>query len=123
MYQLSSLANNAISPSVRVQANTNGVGVDLSDYTGNALFILNSSVPEGAAQTLDVKLQTSDVIGSGYVDAGIAFAQVTTVGGASYQTIMANTDGLKKYVRAVGTVAGASVAVTYGVEIIGKKSR
>lgn len=123
MYQLTSLALTAIAAAIRVQANTNGTGVDLSDYTGNALFVLNSSVPEGAAQTLDVKLQHSDVIGSGYVDAGIAFAQVTTAGGASYQTVMASTDGLKKYVRAVGTVAGASVAVTYGVEIIGKKSR
>jgi hypothetical protein len=122
MYQLTSLAIQAIAPSVRITANTNGTGVDLSSYTGNALFNLNASAPEGAAQTLDVKLQHSDTVNGTYTDAGIYFDQVTTAGGASLQSKMFSTDGLKKFVRAVGTVGGTSPAVTYGVTITGKKN-
>lgn len=121
MYQLTSLAIAALAVSARIQANTNGAAVDLSDYTGNALFVLNASAPEGAAQTLDVKLQTSADGSTGWVDAGISFAQVTTAGGASHQQVMASTDGLKKFVRVVGTVGGSTPAITFGVEIIAKK--
>jgi hypothetical protein len=123
MYQLTSLALTAIAIAARITANTNGAAVDVSDYTGNALFTLNASAPEGAAQTLDVKLQTSADGSTGWVDTGISFAQVTTAGGASFQTVMASTDGFKRYVRAVGTVGGSSPAVTFGITITGKKAR
>lgn len=120
-YQLNSLAVMSIVASGRITASTNAPGVDLSDYQGTALFHLNASAPEGAAQTLDVKLQSSDSQGGPYVDSGISFTQVTTAGGASFQQVMASTDGFKKYVRAVATLGGTSPAVTYGLTITGKK--
>ena len=109
--------------SKRVQANDNGAAVDVSEFTGPALFQLNASAPEGAAQTLDVKLQHSADGSTGWADAGISFAQVTTAGGASFQSVMANTDKLRKFVRVVGTVGGSTPAITYGVTITGKKAR
>jgi hypothetical protein len=121
MYQLTSLTFTPLAASQRVTASTNGGAVDLSLFTGNALFVLNASATEGAGQTADLKIQTSADGATGWVDAGISFAQVTNAG-ASYQKVLATTDGLKKYARVVSTLGGTSPAVTYGVTVIGKTS-
>lgn len=121
MYQITSLFHAVLAASQRIAADTNTAGVDLSAIQGNALFQLNASAPEGAAQTADFKLQHSDTQGGTYTDAGIAFAQVTTAGGASFQSVMANTDGLKKFVRVFADLGGTSPAITFGVIVTGKK--
>lgn len=121
MYQLTSLAITALTAAKRITADDTSAAVDLSDYTGNVLLVLNSSVMEGASQTSDVKLTHCDTSGGTYVDAGIAFDQVTTAGGASHQVKMVSTDGLKKFVKVVNDLGGTSPAVTFDVQIIGKK--
>ena len=94
--------------------------VDLSDFTGNAKLILDCAAP-AAAETLDVKIQHCDTSGGSYVDAGIAFTQVTNAGGASYQVIDFSVDGLKKFVKVVQTKVGTT-ALARGVYLVGNKA-
>lgn len=122
-YQLTSLSLAVLAVASRITATTTtATGVDISDFTGTALFQLNSSAPEGAAQTSDVKLVHSDTLGGTYTDTGIVFDQVTTAGGASFQTKLRSVDGLKKFVKVVNTLGGSTPAVTFGVTIIGKRA-
>lgn len=123
MQPLVSLAVIALAVAQRITATTTtATAVDISDFTGNCRFVLNSSAPEGAAQTSDVKLVHSDTAGGTYTDTGISFAQITTAGGVSYQDILRNVDGLKKYVKVVNTLGGTSPAITFAVSIVGKKA-
>ncbi|MDM5178510.1 hypothetical protein PO883_15030 [Massilia sp. DJPM01] len=122
MKPLVSLAALVLAASKRVTATDIGAAVDLSDMTGACRFLLNSSALEGAAQTSDVKLQHSDTAGGTYTDTGIAFAQITTAGGASAQDLLRSVDGLKRFVKVVNTLGGASPAVTFGLTVLGKKA-
>lgn len=102
-------------------ASVNSTGVDLSDYTGNAKVVLDAAQP-AAGQTLDVKLQHSDTLGGTYTDTGVAFAQVTNAGGASYQVLDVSVDQFKKFVRVVSTIAGGATALPHQVTLVGGKS-
>lgn len=113
----------AIAKAVAPTASTNGSGVEISDYTGNAQLVMNAATP-AAGQTLDMKLQHSRDDGStdAYADAGIAFAQVTNALANGFQTQTISVDGLKKYVRAVSTIAGGATALPYSVSLVGNKA-
>lgn len=119
---MSKLTPVALAPVSAPTATATSAAVDVSDYTGNAKLVLDAAVPD-TGQTLDVKLQHSDVSGSGYADAGFAFAQVTKAGGASYQVLDISVDGLKKYVKVVSTIAGAATALPHQVTLVGNKAR
>lgn len=121
MYDLVSLAKAALGVAKRITATNTGAAVDVSDFTGNCAFILNSSATEAADNTATVKLTHCDTEGGVYTDTGIAFAAVTNAA-ASHQELLRSVDGLKKYVKVVNTLAGTSPAVTFSVEIIGKKA-
>lgn len=105
----------------RLAATTTSAAVDVSDFTGNAKLVLNSSATEAADNTLDVKLTHCDTSGGSYTDAGIAFTQVTNAG-ASFQTIDFSVDGLKKYVKVVSTLGGTTPKVTRSVSLIANKA-
>lgn len=120
MQVLANLTQAVVSPSKRIAANDTSAAVDLSGFTGLALFTLNASATEGAGQTCDVKLQHCDTSGGTYVDAGISFAQVTNAG-ASFQSLLRDVDGLKQFVKVVGTLGGSTPACTYGITITGKR--
>lgn len=122
MYQFTSLSFATLAAAQRVTANTNGPAVDLSLFTGNAMFVLNASGTEAAATTADFKIQTSADGSTGWVDSGIAFAQVTNTASTGQQKFIATTDGLKKFARIVATLGGTSPAVTFGAQVIGKTS-
>ncbi len=82
--------------------------------------VVMQSYPEAAGDaTLDVKLQHADESDGSYSDVvGGAFTQVTTAG--SEQGIKVNGDGLKKYVKAVYTIAGTDgLAYEFGVAFEG----
>lgn len=119
MQPLASLTIAPLAVSQSISATNAGTAVDISDFTGNCRLVLNSGAV-AATGTSDVKLQHCDTIGGSYVDTGISFTQVAQV--ASYQDIMRNVDGLKKFVKVVNTLGGGSPVVAYSVSIIGKRA-
>ncbi len=107
-------------PSVAARSSTaTGTGVDVSACKGSIAFILDSAIGS-AGDTLDVTIEHSDASGSGYsAVTGGAFTQVTSAAN-SQQKLALNADALKKYVRAVGTIAGnGSESFTFSVTALG----
>jgi hypothetical protein len=99
-----------------------GTGIDVLDYEGVALVVLNASAGTGTNPTLDVKLQHSDD-DSTYADVTDGtFTQVTDVAGsAGVQVKRINVSDLKRYVRAIGTIAGTTPSFDFAVEFVGIK--
>lgn len=99
-----------------------GTGIDVLDYEGVALVVLNASAGTGTDPTLDVKLQHSDD-DSTYVDVTDGtFTQVTDVAGSTgVQVKKINVSDLKRYVRAIGTIAGTTPSFDFAVEFVGIK--
>lgn len=95
-----------------------GTGVDIHGYAGTAQFILTSSVATaGTTPTLNVTLEHSDVVGSGYAAiSGAAFTEITD-GADATEMMELNLDGLKPFVRAVGTIAGTNTP-TFGFGVV-----
>ena len=107
-------------------ASANGTGFDLEGSNGaegEAIIILASDAASaGTSPTLDVKLQESSD-DSTYTDiSGATFTQVTDAAQA-LEKISINTNDVKRYLRAVGTIGGtSSPAFTYSVALVyGKK--
>ena len=107
-------------------ASANGTGFDLEGSNGaegEAIVILASDAASaGTSPTLDVKLQESSD-DSTYTDiSGATFTQVTDAAQA-LEKISINTNDVKRYLRAVGTIGGtSSPAFTYSVALVyGKK--
>lgn len=112
-----------LATSARLSATTtSAAGLDISDYTGNAKLILNSSVTEGAGMTSDVKITHCDTLNGTYVDAGIAFTQVTNVSSNGHQVIDFSIDGLSSFIKVVTTLAGTTPFVTRSVELVANKA-
>ena len=99
-----------------------GTGIDVLDYEGVTLAVLNASAGTGTTPTLDVKLQHSDD-DSTYADVtGAAFTQVTDAAEtAGVQVLKVNVSDLKRYVRVIGTIAGTTPSFEFGVEFVGIK--
>ena len=98
-----------------------GTGKDVSEDSGFCHVILQSSAATaGTNPTLNVKLEHSDVVGSGYEDVtGATFAQLTAAADVT-SMITIKPDELKKFVRAVGTIAGTSTPTFgFGVSMVG----
>lgn len=107
-------------------ASANGTGFDLEGSNGaegEAIVILASDAASaGSSPTLDVKLQESSD-NSTFTDiSGATFTQVTDAAQA-LEKISINTNDVKRYLRAVGTIGGtSSPAFTYSVALVyGKK--
>jgi hypothetical protein len=113
-----SIAQLAIVPIATVAANGDSTGFDLhgavtanpstaKDYEGEMALLLDSLNGAGTLPTLAVKLQHSDVSGSGYVDVtGGAFTGLTT--GAAQQKLVVDVGALKRYIRLDYVIGGTS---------------
>ena len=125
---LEKLSHFALAPTASRSTALNGTAVDLNDYEGDIVVILD--VEASGTSTLDVKLQSSDTSGGSYTDvtsvfdldgteqasAAVAFAQVTT--SASKQYLVFPKGAAKRWVKAVSTTGGAH---TYSVNAVGAK--
>lgn len=104
--------------SATITATGNGAAVDVGDYQGIGLLVLNAGAANAGTDT--IKLQHSDDGSTNWEDVtGGAFAAVGTQ--ASAQTLRINTDRLKKFVRVVDTLAGGANSVPRSVSLVGKK--
>lgn len=110
----------ALAAAAAPTATATSTGVDVSDFTGNGKLVLNAAAAP-AGQTMDVKVQHSDTLGSGYADSGVAFTQVTSAG-ANFEVKDVSLDQFKKYVRVVATIAGGTTAHPYTVTLVGNKA-
>lgn len=98
-----------------VTADTYGPVVDIQDYTGQGLVILNAAHDTGAASTLDVSVYTCDETGGTYTAvSGAAFAQVGTSDG--HEAIGLDLRACERYIKLKfdigGTGAGYTCAAT-----------
>jgi hypothetical protein len=98
-----------------------GDSIDILDYDGACLIILNASLGTGTTPTLNAIIEHSDDdITFTPVTAG-AFVQVTGAAGAGLQTILLNAANLKRYVHILPTIAGTTPDFVYSAEFVGVK--
>ena len=106
--------------SASVTATATSGAIDLKEFDGDVLLVLNCAAGTGSSPTLDIKVQDSDETGGTYGDlSGAAFTQVTDA--ASVQTLEVNKDECKRFIKLVQTVGGSSPVFVYGVSLVGLK--
>ena len=126
---LEKLQHFALAPTAQRTANLSGTAVDMNDYEGDLVVILD--VENGGTSTLDVKIQSSDTQGGSYSDvttvfslngteqasAAVAFAQVST--SASKQCLVFPKGAAKRWIKAVSTTSTSTH--TYSINGLGVK--
>ena len=107
----------AIRP-ITATATATGAGVDTMGYN-SAAVVLEVGVVSGTTPTLDVKIQDSATVGGTYVDVpGAVFTQVTATNNAQILRIEDLGITRKRFIRAVGTIAGTTPSFAFAVEIL-----
>lgn len=104
----STLVNLLPTPTAARTATGLGSAIDMLDYEGNVVVILDSAeATAGTNPTLDVKLQHCATSDGSYTDiTGAAFTQVTST--ASRQKIVVDIDKVQRYVKASHTIGGTA---------------
>ena len=106
--------------SASVTATATSGAIDLKEFDGDVLLVLNCAAGTGSSPTLDIKVQDSDETGGTYGDlSGATFTQVTD--SASVQTLEVNKDECKRFIKIVQTVGGSSPVFVYGISLIAAK--
>jgi len=102
-----------------VATSANRTGVDLVDYEGDIMAILDAEAG-GASVTYAVKIQDS-ADNSSFADvSGLAFT-TTDANTALRETLRINSDEIRRYIRAVITVAGGTGTGAVSVVALGSK--
>jgi len=117
---LAQAAGVELAPAASRTSTLTGTGIDVLEYEGVALVLLNASAGTGTNPTLDVKLQHSDD-DSTYEDVTSGtFSQVTDAAEtAGVRVMKLNVSDLKRYLRVVGTIAGTTPSFDFGVDFVG----
>ena len=102
-----------------VTATVNRTGVDLVDYEGDIMAVLDAEAG-GASITYAVKIQDSADNSSLADVSGLAFT-TTDANTALRETLRINSDEVRRYIRAVITVAGGTGAGAVSVVALGSK--
>ena len=94
--------------------------IDLLEYDGDVLLVLDCAAGTGTSPTLDVKITNSVASSGTYTDlSGATFTQV--VDAASMQTLVINKDSAERYIKIVQTITGSSPSFTFSINLIGVK--
>ena len=94
--------------------------IDLLEYDGDVLLVLDCAAGTGTSPTLDVKITNSYASSGTYTDlSGATFTQVTD--SASMQTLVINKDSAERYIKIVQTITGSSPSFTFSINLIGVK--
>ena len=104
-------------------ATGNGTGLDLRQYDGDVVLLLDSAAASaGTNPTLDVTVEHSDSMSTDYTAiTGAAFTRVTD-SAASQQKLVISADEAKRYVRVTYTIGGtSSPSFTFSVTGVGVK--
>jgi hypothetical protein len=100
---------------------TNGTALDIRDWDGIAIIVLDAKNVAGVTPTLDVKIQDSADGSTGWADVtGAAFPQVSTAQSPAIITLDVNA--CKQSIRTVATIGGTSTpSFIWSVNLIGEK--
>jgi len=109
----------SFAPNDVVTATGNETGVDLLEFEGDITLILDAEAG-GSGITYAVKVQDS-ADNSSFADVTDAAFTTTTANTALVETLTVNTDEIKRYARAVITVAGGTGAGAVSVTALGRK--
>lgn len=126
---LEKLQHLALAPTAVRTSNLDGTAIDLNDYEGDVVVILD--VAAGGTSTLDVKIQSADTSGGSYGDvttaffrggsevasSAVAFSQVST--SASKQYLVFPKGAAKRWIKAVSTTSSSSH--TYSINVVAVK--
>ena len=94
--------------------------IDLLEYDGDVLLVLDCAAGTGTSPTLDIKLTECATTGGTYTDlSGATFTQVTD--SASMQTLVISKDSAERFIKIVQTITGSSPSFTFSVNLIGVK--
>ena len=94
--------------------------IDLLEFDGDILLVLDSAAGTGSSPTLDIKIQDSDASSGTYGDlSGATFTQVTD--SASMQVITFCKDEAKRYVKIVQTIGGSTPSFTFSINGVALK--
>lgn len=94
--------------------------IDLLEYDGDILLILDCAAGTGSSPTLDIKLTECATTGGTYTDlSGATFTQVT--GSASLQTLVINKDSAERFIKIVSTVGGSTPSFTFSLNAVALK--
>jgi hypothetical protein len=92
-----------------VASTANGSGVDLQGYEGDAAFILSAEAgSSGVTYAVHIEESADNSSWSDVDQNGAGAFTTTSANTASFQQIALNVSDLKRYVRAVTTVAGGT---------------
>lgn len=107
-----------LAPPASRTATLTGTGLDVEKYEGVGMVVLHSTAATaGTTPTLNVKVQES-ADNSVWADIpGATFAEVTDAA-ASLQDINIDLSAAKKYIRVIGTIAGASAAFNFAAALV-----
>ena len=109
----------SFAPNDVVAADSNETGVDLQDYEGDITLILDAEAG-GSGVTYAVKVQDSSD-NSTFADVSGAAFTTTTANTALVESLVVNTDEIKRYARVVIDVTGSSPAGAVSVVGLGRK--
>lgn len=126
-----------IQASLKVQVSTaaagaiNGTGVDIGEYEGNILVMVNAPVAS-ASDTVTFTVEHSESLSTGYGAVPAAVLVNPDTGEADtftvvtdaipvFETLALKRERLKRYVRVVATTAGGTISVSFAAFIIAQK--
>ena len=109
----------SFAPNDVVTATGNETGVDLQDYEGDITLVLDAEAG-GSGITYAVKIQDS-ADNNTFADITDAAFTTTSADTALVETLVINSDEIKRYARAVITVAGGTGAGAVSVTGLGRK--
>jgi hypothetical protein len=102
---------------VSTGASTTGTGIDTIGYNGLGAFVLQHGTATGTTPELNVKLQHSTALGSGYTDVtNGAFTQATAYAGI--EALEVDMNSVKRYVRAYAGIPDATSVFKFGVSAV-----
>ena len=109
----------SFAPNDVVTATGNETGVDLLEYEGDITLILDAEAG-GSGVTYAVKVQDS-ADNSSFADVTDAAFTTTTANTALVESLVVNTDEIRRYARVVIDVTGSSPAGAVSVVGLGRK--
>ena len=109
----------SFAPNDVVAADSNEASVDLQDYEGDITLILDAEAG-GSGVTYAVKVQDS-ADDSTFADVTDAAFTTTTANTALVESLVVNTDEIRRYARVVIDVTGSSPSGAVSVVGLGRK--